>query len=363
MRQIRVKVIKKKVEVKIKILVCNFIVWMFCVHIESRSPKRYQGLSTPTIYAYFTDETQKYALRHTYISEGPYRYLFDRTYFFQRLLPASCLEYRNKKGSISGKALSKIVHAFLEEVLAGKENYTHMTVLKKKDYDARHKAGLIIARFKNYPFVIKLFVENPASFTQPFTKGFEPWCFFMLGGGANRHLTGFTRIKNREHVLKKLSSNNFYKDIVDIPRKWYWLPDNPKWMVIQGTNIGPENTFSVEIPSVYGIICDYIDIERTFKLSRQADRRIALYLSNFLQQAIDPHINNFAIEKDTKKIVLLDTEHFPTMVGYQNTPLCKSYIQWYTHLSSNALRKVYGQSKSELQSCQHKRYCKPIALQ
>lgn len=345
---------------KIRKLIALFLVYTFFV-LDARSPHRLVDPETPSLRLSFQGQAESWYLKDTHLQIGPYFHLFDEKHFFNNMLPSEKIIYRNNTGSISSSRLSEITHQFLQEILE-KKPPTQMEIIKKKDFDKQHTTGLIIAKFKDYPFVIKLFIETPESLTHPFEKGFEPWCFFMLGGGTNRHLMGFTRLKNRAYVLEKISQNPYYTHHIDFPRKWFWLPKNPQWIEIEGNYFNTHTAYKKRIPAIYALICDYIDIERTFSLKNQTDRRIALQLSNYLQQVIDPHINNFVIEKKTKKLVLLDTEHFPTLVGYESPPHCKSYVQWYTHLSSNALYSIYGCLKSERKARQRKAYQPPPAL-
>lgn len=343
--------------------IVKLIISLGCIFfaLQARSPHRMVDPDIPTLQLMYQGDEARWYLKDSHLHAGPYFHLFNEEHFFSHMLPSGSITYRNQTGFVSATRLSEIAQQFVDEVVE-KKPHKHMEIIKKKDFDKTHNTGLIVAKFKDYPFVIKLFIETPESLTYPFDKGFEPWCFFMLGGGTNRHLMGFTRLKNRSYVLQKLSQNPYYTNHIEIPRKWFWLPKNAPWLKISGQHLGSEIIPSKRIPAIYGIICDYIDIERTFSLKNQTDRRIALQLSNYLQQVIDPHINNFVIEKNTNKLVLIDTEHFPTLVGYENPPHCKSYVQWYTHLSSNALYSIYGRLKSERKAAQKKLYRTPPAF-
>jgi hypothetical protein len=72
----------------------------------------------------------------------------------------------------------------------------------------------------------------------------------------------------------------------------------------------------------------------------------ALELSNFLEANIDLHITNFMVEATTKKIVLIDTEHFPTMVGNVNKHF-DGYLSWYLHLMGKFCKDAFLCSKKE----------------
>lgn len=338
------------------------IFFLLVISIYARSPFRPKPTNIPTLYiSYKNDPTSEYCLQHEYLQISPFFKIFDRVHFFNNLLPDTAISFRNKPGSVLGSTLKKEAEQFLSDILHNRTS-KNMIIIKKKDIDRSLNAGFVVARFKKYPFVIKLSWGNPKGLANAHTQGFEPWCFFMLGGGASRHLTGFTRIKNKNYALSIISKNPYYKDIIEAPRKWFWLPHTYNWISIIGKNLGGQETLYTEFPAIYGVICDQIEIKETFSITNKTHRRIALSLSNYLEQAIDPHINNFVIEKDTNKIVLLDTEHFPTMIGYNKPPACKSYVQWYTHLASHALKIIYGSTKAERLARQKQPHFIPLSL-
>ncbi|MGE0206922.1 MAG: hypothetical protein AB7R69_03685 [Candidatus Babeliales bacterium] len=332
----------------------TFITTSFLLH--ARSPFRPIDPHAPTICAQWQGEKTQYSLVHSHLQEGPYFNLFDKKHFYDHLLPYGPITYRHSRQTVNGAVLSELVQHLLKEVHEKKKEFTHFTVLKQRDFNTRDQTGLIIARFKNYPFVVKLFVETPESFVSPLSKGFETSALFILGNGITRHLSGFTRIKNLERLREKVQQNSYWKDKIAFPRKWFWLPRNPRWLTITGKNMGPEETRTTDIPAVYALICDYIDVKRMFSLKSDHDRMTAMSLSNYLQQDIDPHINNYAVEKGTQKIIPIDTEHFPTMVGYDNPPLCKSYLQWYTNLGFKLLDNALGRTKEMRRHNQRRRH-------
>ena len=105
-------------------------------------------------------------------------------------------------------------------------------------------------------------METPRSFMRPYNKGLIPLLQFGVGGGATRHLTGFTRIKNSKTIMKLLEHNDAWKNTIDVPRKWYWLPEYP-WIKITTEHLGGINTVkTVTLPGAYIIIADYIEAEK-----------------------------------------------------------------------------------------------------
>lgn len=334
---------------------------LLCTILHTRSPHRKQDPFIPSILTKWQNSDQTYNLTYYHLQEKPYFHLFDQEHFFQHMLPCSPIAYRHGNQTISGAYISELIEELIQEIQENKNEYTHFTVLKKRDFNKRDKTGLIIVKIKNHPFVVKLFMETPESFVYPLSKGFEPTCFFLMGGGVNRHLNGFTRIKNLLYLREKIQSDPQWARSVDFPRKWFWIPQAQKWIELKGVNIGatPDTPKHTTIPAIYAIICDYIDVERTFSLTHIEDRNTALELSNFFKQSIDPHINNYGIERNTGKIVPLDTEHFPTMVGYQEPPYCENYLQWYLKLSFKMLKDCIGTTKKERRALQCTAYtCK-----
>ena len=79
-----------------------------------------------------------------------------------------------------------------------------------------------------------------------------------MGGGVNRHLSGFTRIKNAQAFKEFITKNPYWQSRVDMPRKWFWLPCNTRWITIAGANIGKYKQVSIDIPGTYCIVADAI---------------------------------------------------------------------------------------------------------
>lgn len=282
-------------------------------------------------------------LQESHLEQWPLFHTFDHDNFMANMLPEGPINFRyDPQQTITGKKLGELIMTALEEIKQNKKNFSHFTVLKKKDF--RDTVGLIILKFNDYPFVAKIFIETPDSLTTSWEKGFESTCFFFMGGGMNRHLAGFTRIKNLHNLRTDIVHHPYWKDRVQFPRKWFWTPPQVSWLELRGSNIGNGNAYA-KIPSVYVIVADYINIKKTFTLKSMHDRRTAFALSSFFESAIDSHINNFVEEQGTGNIVILDTEHFPTMVGMRYKPKSKSYLQWYTHLSTKMLHDLFGRHK------------------
>ena len=168
----------------------------------------------------------------------------------------------------------------------------------------------MIVKFKDYPFVTKLFIETPDSFMSPFDKGIAPIFFFFMGGGVNRHMSGFTRIKNREIILEQAFTFTMGRPDGYPSQMAFSYPSNISWIEIKGTNIGDHKNITIQFPGTYCIIADAIEDEREFLLFNPDDKKMALKICNYLNLWIDPHMKNFMFEKNTNKFIIVDTEHF-----------------------------------------------------
>jgi hypothetical protein len=329
-----------------KRLVAPLTVVLFFNIFYGRSVHRPKDPLMPEIVARWVGDSTSYSVRNYHFEEYPLQ-LFDPEEFKEHLLPPGTLNFRgNPQKTVTREQLTSQIEQLLGELSAGKRIFSNFVVLQAKDYNFKKTKGLIILKFKEYPFVVKLFMETPDSFISPFDKGMEPIFFFFMGGGINRHLSGFTRIKNREIILARLADSP-WGSLVDIPRKWYWVPSNIKWIEVKGINIGSIKEQKIQFPGTYCIIADAIDAERSPSLFNGEDKKTALDLCNFLDVWIDPHMKNFMIEKETKKFIIVDTEHFPSTVGLREKITFDSYSNWYLYLAGKCWQNAFMQTKRE----------------
>ena len=320
--------------------------------LTARSPYRCYR-NTPSITTCWRNDVESFTLRSSHLEQYPFFKLFNKDYFNQCNLPDDQIPYRNNEHiSVTGKKLKELIEHVLEEIRAKKTTYTHFILLQKKDFNLKKAYGLLVLKFKNYPFVLKLFIESPEGLARPFDKGIEPIFFFFMGGGINRHLTGFTRIPNRQEVLKKLSKSTYWSQLVDIPRKWFWTPYSSRWISVTGHNIGKQDQLQTVIPGIYCIIADEIIYERKFSIASAYDRNMALKLCNYLENSIDPHINNFMIEKGTNKLIIIDTEHFASLVGLREKKEFRSYLQWYFYLGTKCAKDMFLRTRNQCKKVQ-----------
>ena len=312
------------------------LIFVLLVHQESfcRSIHRpIDPLCSMITTRWADDQTKtKYTLRDLYI-QAPIFQTFDKKYFENHMLPSGPIYYRNnRETSVTGNILGELANSLVNEIKANKKKFSDFVVLKQRDYSSRDQSGLLIFKYKNYPFVLKLFIETPQGFIRPYAKGFEPTCFFIMGGSM-RHLTGFTRVKNLELIDSKLKSDPFWNYRVDLPRKWFWQPNNNRWLEVKTTNVGQTIEQSTQFPAVYGVICDLIEVGKNFSLCNKNHRKFCMDLMQFLDFSTDPHLKNFIIEKGIGKVVIIDTEFFPLLVGLKKKIKTKSYSSWYLKLA------------------------------
>ncbi len=320
-----------------------FLQQAFC-----RSPLRKINHAGPHITIQWAKGSKLYLLRDSILEFTPLFGLYDKNHVSENLLPEGPLSFKYEpEKSVTGKELADLAEHLLTEIREKKKVYRDFIILKDRDFNLKKQTGLFIAKCKHFPFVIKLFMETPRSFIRPYNKGFEPACFFICSGGATRHFLGFTRIKNLEEVRKRIEKNPHWSPRVSFPRKWFWIPKENNLLELTGYNIGGHDRITIQVPSVYAIIADEIHIERDFKLRYSNDKNTAIDLSNYLLCKVDPHIKNFVVEKETGKIGMIDTEHFPSMVGYKKRPRITSYLSWYLELTMKFLKQRLFTSKKE----------------
>lgn len=338
---------------KIKLSLIFFLTLTHFQSSFSRSALRKPDPCCPVITTQWVNGTKLYQLGDSHLEINSLFHLYDENNFMENILPPGHISFRhNPQKSVQGKELSDMIEELLIEIRQGKKKYTNFTILKNRDFNVKKQAGLLVVKCNKYPFVVKLFMETPRSFIRPYNKGFEPACFFIIGGGATRHFIGFTRVKNVNLIRKRIKNNPHWSKRVEIPRKWFWLPKKDQKIELTGYNIGGHEKISIEFPSVYAVVADEIHVERKFSIFNREDRKTAIDLSNFLLCRVDPHIENFLIEKETGKIMIIDTEHFPSLVGFKKRPRITHYTSWYLHLLFKFIKDRFFRTKKERRNLQ-----------
>jgi len=325
--------------------------------LVSRSIHRH---SNPTIpYITVTASNQEYAelwtksSRATKVNKLQSRFLrrgtLTRTYknanFKKYSLPYGYLKFRKGDTSIHTNVLKEEAEIVLKEILQKEKEFTYFTVLKDSGFNYNNLSGFIALKYKNYPFVLKLFIEHPHTFIDPFNKGFHESCQFVLNGNM-RHLSGFTRIHNLEAAKKALAKDPEYRYYIDFPRKWYWIPNSQPYLTIDWHDQHHSHHEKIKLPGIYGIICDFIETDKKIQhQEKHTLRQISVDVGNYLHNIIDSNVENFVPEKDSNKIVIIDTEHFPTMVGLDKEMNSNGYIQWYLELTFKYLKTLLMRPK------------------
>ena len=320
-----------------------------------RSVYRPSSATLPEITTCWSDEPEsRYRLKNSHLE--PYIFeVYDQDYLHAHQLPAHVPMRNNVTQTLdTAPLIADLQDAVYHLLTVNKKTkkLDNFVILKQTDYNYFKHTGLIVLKHKKHPFVIKLFMESPENFVKPFTRGIEECAFFVMGGGMNRYLAGFTRIANRNEIDKRIQSNRYWRNVLDTPRKWFWCPHDSRTIDIVGKHIGDQPQH-VRLPAMYAIICDEIRSDHGFSLLSKRDRRMTVAISQFVGIGVDPHINNFMIEKGTNKIVIIDTEHFPTLIGIKDDFQINDFITYYSGLFFRFMRKklTYDKkSRLELQT-------------
>lgn len=313
----------------------------------------------PQVTAQWADGTQQTTITNRYIRYYPV-FSFKTSDFTSYLLPKSPIPFQQDQSrTVTGAIISQCIEEAIQELgqkktkIKKSKSLHHFKVLQDKNFNYKQSCGLLVLSFKQYPFVVKLFMEKPTTIFDYHSTGLEPTFFFYMGGGSNRHLSGFTRLANRSFIAERIQHLKQWKHHLEMPRKWFWLPKQQNNIILAGKNIGTLDTVQTEIPSVYAIVADKIDFsDQTHLLTPQTKRQMIMQLCNDLEINIDPHAKNFAFVQDTIskqfKIILVDTEHFPTMVGITQKRHFRNHNEWYLYLASKCFCDIYLQTKRDL---------------
>jgi hypothetical protein len=313
-------------------------------------------LEIPQITTQWLGSSNGFTIKNSHLEEYPI-FRFNVEDLYQYKLPTGPITFgNNPHKAVLGNILAQLIEKLIQELHEHKKEFTDFVVLQNKNYNGKLNCGLIVLKFKEYPFVLKLFIELPETFANPFGKGIEQMCFFYMAGGANRHITGLTRIKNAIIVNNKIATLPQWAGCVETPRKWLWMPNQLKWLEIIGHNIGGKKEIRTILPSIYAIVADAIDMQHQYKMPTKQKKHIVMQLCNDLDVFIDPHYNNFTFLPNTNplstntrpyKIIIVDTEHFPTIVGLKKKKSFRNHHSWYLYLGSKCFKDTFLRTKRE----------------
>ena len=317
--------------------------------IACRSILRKENNMKPQIKVKLAHTKSKtYSLRDWRLEEKPIFNSFNSLFFNKNLLPEKITYKYDKTKTVTKKNIVKKLEHLFEEIKQKQRRYTDFDILRKSNFNRRKQCGLLILKFKDYPFVVKIFIETPRSFVRPYSKGFYPIFFYNMGGGINRHLLGFTRVQNLHEIKKTLQESTKWSKMISTPRKWFWKPKESNDIEIIGKNFRPNQNIKTIIPGTYCIIADAIKLKnKTFSLFDTSAKETCMSLCNFLDVRIDPHIDNFLLEEGTDKIVIIDTEHFPSVVGFKSRQQFRGYFDWYFKLAMKCANDMFFTPKKD----------------
>jgi hypothetical protein len=137
-----------------------------------------------------------------------------------------------------------------------------------------------------------------------------------------------------------------------VPRKWAYLPPQCPWIAITSKNLGRRGENHIQIPGTYALISDAIEADDSDFMHTPEGSAMAIKLCNFLNMQIDAHRKNFMREKSTQKLVIIDTEHFPTMVGFKEQKTFTGYVSWYKELIFQCGKNMLFSTKNDLLQAQ-----------
>jgi len=272
---------------------------------------------------------------------------YENSGFKKHMLPSGNIKFRKSEKAVSSTTLKDLNEQIFQEIENGAKTFTHFSVLKDRDFNYATHSGLLILKYNDYPFVLKLSIEYPETFTNPLSRGIQASCIFILSGNT-RHLSGFTRIQNMENAKKALSKDPEYRYYLDFPRKWYWLPKDQNFLHIQWHDDYNKHIETINIPSVYGVVCDFIETDKKVQHQEMHTlRQISIDVASYLRYTIDPHADNLVPEANSNKIVIIDTEHFPTVVGLDKEMNANGYIKWYLELAGKCFSTIIFRPKQK----------------
>jgi hypothetical protein len=319
-------------------------------HHVSRSSLRTYAEKIPEVTTFWEGSERHYTCISSHYAQYPIFDVFDENYFSQYTLPDVITLRSNPVQEVSRTLLEEKISFLITEVRAHKNTFRDFILLQKKNFNRHKCCGLLVLKFKDCPLVLKLFMETPKTFINPYCKGIEPVTFFFMAGGSNRHVAGLTRIKNLKNIQSKIDSLPPEYPIIRTPRKWFWQPQSHCYIEIRGKYIVPDTILTTHIPSIYAIIADEIDTKENVILASSEREKIIMRLCKSFNFTIDPHTTNYVLHKESlqkNSISILDTEHFPSMVGSMVEHNFTTHTDWYIYLVGKYVHDTFGRLKNE----------------
>jgi len=308
-----------------------------------------KNVNIPRIQVGWQGQRCAYTLKDNHLRAWPLFKLFDQHALQKYLLPQQVSYRYDQECTVETSVLVDLLQMLICQVQQGRRELDNFTILCDKSFNKKIQTGTLVLHFNDYPFVVKLFIENPYSFIHPLFKGLDEYILFLIGGGVTRHMMGFTRLANMQYIREQLSSNSYWSEKADVPRKWLWVPEGIQQLEIVGINCGQTEPQHILVPSIYCIIVDAIDSQKLLNCFSvlEHERRLIMDLFNYLDMRIDPNFDNFMVEKETNKIIIIDTEHWPTLIGLTYKPHINNYFAYGFFLVKHFFKNViYGPGDS-----------------
>lgn len=331
---------------------CFFLMWILfflitgCGHHfnSNRSPLRKTTHRLPTIIVSDPYAPHPYARTSSHYKEYPIFTVFDYSFFIKHLIPAAGIATLDGTAMVKKDEIDAIIQEIMAALLRKETPLPHCTIIRDANFNHQSNCGLLIFKLNKYPLIVKLFRETAESFVHPFSKGFEPTTFFFMSGGANRHIAGLSRIPNREYLIAMLTNNPIWHGHVRIPRKWYWVPQPPEWLSIDGYAFEAVEHVYTKIPAIYAVIADYIEPETQCFIDLEEQKKLIMDLSTHCLLHLDPHMKNFVITQETPSaaplITILDTEDHQCMTGLTEPITCTNHLEWYALLTGKFIKNA-----------------------
>jgi hypothetical protein len=338
---------KTNITVKIKIL---FLLTSFISskNLNARSIHRPADPDDPCIYVTSSLTGDCYKMIDSQLQNYPIFNCYNEDHFNKNLLPATINFRYEPEKFVSAKEINDKIDNLISELKNKKRIFSDFKVLKCTDFNSRKKAGFIVVKFKDYPFVLKLFKETPKSITDFSTRGVQERAIFAMSSSM-RHFAGLTRIRNIEKIKKTISPNHKWYNELSLPRKWFWLPENPDFLLIKAHNLGGKKESVTKIPAFYAIICDEIKFSK-----KKVSINDCIEFCSELNFILDPHYKNFTYDEINGKLTIIDTEFFPILMGLRHKlKPYKNYLDWYTMLGCQFIKHKFGMLKSMRRVRQH----------
>jgi hypothetical protein len=324
-----------------------YAILVLVVTFFSTSAKQ-QQLPRPRLVTRWLGQAKIYQCTAHYLKKAHILNAFDEAFFYNHQLPHKSIMYRSlPHKTVLGSSLHNALEQAIIELKTGKKRLTNCTVLKDSEFNYDHCAGLIVLKSNQYPFVFKIFVEGPDTFLKPEQKGYKHGYLPVISKGLNRYLAGFGRLKNLEKIHTFLAQHPQWKSHFGLPRKWFWQPSYNRWFEVNGYNFGQEQ-FTIRLPSIYAIVADEIVSQVPFKKIKNDYKKTIFAFSKATNFEVDPNLRNFKLEPESGKLIIIDTEHFSSLLGFDKPPQAHGYFSLHVRMGLKAIYECFLKNKNRV---------------